>query len=63
MSARYAIRSADEARAYLAHPVLGPRYRECVALVESALKKGATLEEIFGDVDAMKYRSSREVMG
>jgi uncharacterized protein (DUF1810 family) len=63
MSVRYAISSADEARAYLAHPVLGPRYRECVALVEVALARGATLEGIFGEVDAMKYRSSREVMG
>jgi uncharacterized protein (DUF1810 family) len=63
MSVRYAIRSADEARAYLAHPALGPRYRECVALVEAALKRGAALEGIFGAVDAMKYRSSREVMG
>jgi hypothetical protein len=33
------------------------------ALVEAALKKGATLEGIFGEVDAMKWRSSREVMG
>jgi uncharacterized protein (DUF1810 family) len=63
MSVRYAIRSADEARAYLAHPVLGPRYRECVTLVEAVLRRGATLEGIFGAVDAMKYRSSREVMG
>jgi uncharacterized protein (DUF1810 family) len=63
MSVRYAIRSADEARAYLAHPVLGPRYRECVALVEAALARGVTLDGIFGGVDAMKYRSSREVMG
>jgi uncharacterized protein (DUF1810 family) len=63
MSVRYAIHSAEEATAYLAHPVLGPRYRECVALVEAALERGATLEDIFGGVDAMKYRSSREVMG
>jgi uncharacterized protein (DUF1810 family) len=59
MSVRYAIGSAEEARAYLAHPILGPRYRECVALVEAALKRGATLNDIFGDLDAMKYRSSR----
>jgi uncharacterized protein (DUF1810 family) len=62
MSVRYAIRSDDEARAYLAHPVLGPRYRECVALVEAALARGATLTEIFGEVDAMKYGRSREMM-
>ena len=63
MSVRYAIRSSEEARAYLAHPVLGPRYRECVALVEAALARGATLTDIFGEVDAMKYRSSREIFG
>jgi uncharacterized protein (DUF1810 family) len=51
MSKRYAIRSAEEARAYLAHPTLGPRLRECAALAEAALKT-RTLEEIFGEVDA-----------
>jgi uncharacterized protein (DUF1810 family) len=63
MSVRYAIASAEEARAYLAHPVLGPRYRECVALVEGWLAKGRTAEEIFGEVDAMKWRSSRALFG
>jgi uncharacterized protein (DUF1810 family) len=61
MSERYAIRSDAEARAYLAHPVLGARLRECTALVEAALTKGATLERIFGGVDAMKFRSSMEL--
>jgi uncharacterized protein (DUF1810 family) len=61
MSERYAIRSADEARAYLAHPILGPRLRECMALVEVALARGRTVEEIFGAVDAMKYRSCVEL--
>jgi uncharacterized protein (DUF1810 family) len=61
MSVRYAIYSDEEARAYLAHPVLGPRLRQCTALVEAALAKGRTLEEIFGAVDAMKYRSCREL--
>jgi uncharacterized protein (DUF1810 family) len=59
MSVRYAIGSPEEAAAYLAHPILGPRYRECVALVEAALRRGVTLSDIFGDLDAMKYRSSR----
>ena len=63
MSERYAIRSAEEARAYLAHPVLGRRYRECAALVEGWLAKGRTAEEIFGKVDAMKYRSCRALFG
>jgi uncharacterized protein (DUF1810 family) len=60
MSVRYAIGSRDEARAYLAHPVLGARLRECTALVERALAS-RTLVGIFGVVDAMKFRSSMEL--
>lgn len=56
MSARYAIESLDEARAYLAHPVLGPRLRECAGLVLAAA--GASAESIFGSIDALKLRSS-----
>jgi uncharacterized protein (DUF1810 family) len=56
MSQRYAISSADEARAYLAHLVLGPRLRECAAIV--AATEGRTADRVFGPVDAMKLRSS-----
>jgi uncharacterized protein (DUF1810 family) len=56
MAQTYAIRSRDEARAYLAHPVLGPRLRECVAALQDL--SGPTAETIFGSVDAMKLRSS-----
>jgi uncharacterized protein (DUF1810 family) len=56
MSQRYAIRSLDEARAYLRHEVLGPRLRECAELV--AATSGRTAEQIFGDIDAIKLRSS-----
>jgi uncharacterized protein (DUF1810 family) len=56
MSQRYAISSLDEARAYLAHPVLGPRLRECAALVLAT--SGQTAPEIFGSIDAVKLRSS-----
>ncbi len=56
MSQRYAISSLAEARAYLAHPVLGERLRECTRLV--AATEGRTAEQIFGEVDAMKLRSS-----
>ena len=53
----YGLRSLHEARAYLAHPLLGHRYRQCVEAVHMwAGQKGAA--EIFGDVDAMKLRSS-----
>ncbi len=60
MSVKYEIGSDDEARAYLAHPLLGPRLRECAALVEAALKI-RNLEEIFGAVDAMKFSSCMEL--
>jgi uncharacterized protein (DUF1810 family) len=55
MSQRFAIASLDEARAYLAHPVLGARLRECVGVVLAT--RGRTAEEIFGSLDAMKVRS------
>jgi uncharacterized protein (DUF1810 family) len=54
-SRRYAISSLDEARAYLAHPVLGTRLRECSGVVANAAP-GAVA--IFGSVDAQKLRSS-----
>ena len=56
MSREYAISSVAEARAYLAHPVLGPRLRECARVVAGA--EGRSAERIFGPVDAMKLRSS-----
>ncbi len=56
MSIRFAIASLDEARAYLAHPILGPRLRECVTLVLGV--EGRNAVEMFGPVDAMKIQSS-----
>jgi uncharacterized protein (DUF1810 family) len=56
MSLRYGIASLDEARAYLDHPVLGPRLRECVGAVLATSDK--TADQIFGSLDAMKVRSS-----
>jgi uncharacterized protein (DUF1810 family) len=55
-SRRYAISSLDEAKACLAHPVLGPRLRECSSLVVQA--KAPSAERIFGGVDARKLHSS-----
>ena len=55
MAQRYGITSLAEARAYLAHPVLGPRLRELSSLVAS-LPAGATA--IFGSPDDLKLRSS-----
>jgi uncharacterized protein (DUF1810 family) len=56
MSRRYGIASLDEAAAYLAHPVLGPRLLECTAAVNA--HRGQSAEAIFGPVDATKLRSS-----
>ena len=53
----YGIRSLQEARAYLAHPLLGNRYRQCVEAVEAWTGK-RNAAEIFGELDAMKLRSS-----
>lgn len=52
----FAIHSRAEALAYLLHPVLGARLRECVALVNAV--KGRGVSEIFGFPDDMKFRSS-----
>ena len=56
MSQRFGIASLNEARAYLAHPVLGPRLRECVEALQDLTGKSAA--QVFGAVDAMKLRSS-----
>jgi uncharacterized protein (DUF1810 family) len=55
-SRRYAISSLAEAKAYLEHPVLGPRLTECAALVAQA--KASSAEQIFGGIDAQKLQSS-----
>jgi len=55
-SVYYGIGSIDEARAYLAHPILGPRLREVTQLVLDA--KDRTLADIFGSPDDIKFRSS-----
>jgi uncharacterized protein (DUF1810 family) len=56
MSIRFAIASLDEAKAYLAHPVLGARLRECAQLALGV--EGKSARDIFGGIDEMKFRSS-----
>ncbi len=56
ISQHYAIASLAEAKAYLQHPVLGPRLRECTQLVVNV--EGKPLDEILGYPDDMKFRSS-----
>ena len=53
---RFAISSRKEAEAYLAHSVLGPRLRECTALVNAV--DGRAISEILGSPDDVKFRSS-----
>jgi uncharacterized protein (DUF1810 family) len=55
MSHRYSIKSPIEARAYLAHAVLGPRLRECAAVVNGIVGRSAL--DIFGPPDDLKLRS------
>jgi uncharacterized protein (DUF1810 family) len=56
MSRRYAIRSLDEAEAYMAHATLGPRLIECSDLVNAV--EGRSAHAIFGSPDDMKFQSS-----
>ena len=56
MSKRFGIRSLDEARAYMRHPILGDRLRECTALVLAV--PHADINAIFGYPDDLKFHSS-----
>jgi uncharacterized protein (DUF1810 family) len=51
----YGLSGLDEAQAYLAHPILGPRLRDCV---EAMLALTGNADDILGAVDALKFRSS-----
>ena len=61
MAERYGIASLDEARAYLAHPVLGRRLRDCCSLVLAV--QGSSAHAIFGSPDDSKFRSSLTLFG
>jgi uncharacterized protein (DUF1810 family) len=52
----FGISSRQEAEAYLKHPTLGPRLRECTRLVN--LVEGRSITQIFGYPDDLKFRSS-----
>ena len=57
----YGLTGLDEARAYAAHPVLGPRLRQCCRAILPHLQSGQIAEAILGPIDAMKLRSSMEI--
>jgi uncharacterized protein (DUF1810 family) len=61
MAQRFAVASAEEAKAYLAHPTLGPRLRQCTALVNAI--EGRTIGEILGSPDDLKFCSSMTLFG
>ncbi|MGA7804300.1 DUF1810 domain-containing protein [Bradyrhizobium sp.] len=61
MAQRFALRSRAEARAYLAHDILGPRLIECAELVLAI--KNRAIGEILGSPDDMKFRSSMTLFG
>jgi uncharacterized protein (DUF1810 family) len=61
MAVRYGISGRDEARAYLDHPVLGERLRECAGIVVEI--EGRSLEEILGYPDNLKFHSSMTLFG
>lgn len=56
MAQRYGIADADEAKAYLAHPLLGPRLIEAAQALLA--HEGRDIDRILGDIDAVKLRSS-----
>jgi len=61
MARRFALASREEAAAYLSHGVLGPRLRECTALVNAV--QGRTIREILGSPDDLKFCSSMTLFG
>ena len=61
MARRFAIASREEAVAYLEHDILGPRLRECTALVNAV--EGRTIREILGSPDDLKFCSSMTLFG
>lgn len=56
MAQRFAISGLEEAKAYLSHPVLGDRLRDCTSLVNAV--SGRSVEDIFGYPDDLKFHSS-----
>jgi uncharacterized protein (DUF1810 family) len=61
MARRFSIRSLEEARAYLNHPLLGTRLVECTRLICQV--KGKAIHEILGSPDDLKFRSSMTLFG
>jgi uncharacterized protein (DUF1810 family) len=61
MAQKYALQSLAEAEAYVRHPVLGPRLRQCTELVNDV--EDRTIKQIFGSPDDLKFHSSMTLFG
>ena len=59
----YGLSGPEEAAAYAAHPLLGPRLDDSFAAIGRHLGAGNTAEAMLGPVDALKFRSSKEIFG
>lgn len=59
----YGLSGNDEAAAYAAHLLLGPRLRQCCEAILPHLERGMSAEAILGPIDALKLRSSMEIFG
>ena len=59
MAQKYGIESQEEAEAYMRHPILGPRLRECTALVNRI--ENRSVDDIFGSPDNLKFHSSMKL--
>jgi len=57
----YGLSGVEEARAYLGHPILGPRLVDCCDAIRPHVERGASAEKILGPVDALKLKSSMEI--
>jgi uncharacterized protein (DUF1810 family) len=57
----YGLSGVEEARAYLGHPILGPRLTECCEALRPYVERGVSAEKILGPVDALKLKSSMEI--
>lgn len=61
MASHYGLSGVDEAAAYAAHPLLGPRLRACIAAVRRHLAAGRSTQDVLGGIDALKYASCLEI--
>jgi len=57
----YGLSGLPEAAAFAAHPLLGPRLRECMAALRLHLDAGVSAEAVLGEIDALKYKSSMAI--